>query len=70
METIGQRLRRLREGSYVTRDALAHKTNLAISTLQKIESDGMRVLDTFALAEISKALNVDLHYVVFGVKHD
>ena len=64
-EAIGRRLRKQRLTLQLTQEQLAEKAGISFSFLGHIER-GTRIASVETLARLSKALELDMHYIVFG----
>ena len=64
-EAIGRRLRKQRLTLQLTQEQLAEKAGISFSFLGHIER-GTRIASVETLARLSKALEMDMHYIVFG----
>ena len=62
---IGQRIRRQRKAKGLSQEQLAEQIGVSLSFLGHIER-GTRVASVETLARLCKALELDMHYVVFG----
>lgn len=65
METIGQRVKRLRKKRNLSQRNLAIRTNLANSTINRIESD-LVIPQGATLDTLSKFFNVSFEYLLNG----
>jgi transcriptional regulator with XRE-family HTH domain len=65
-ETLGQRLRRLRQAAHFTQERLAAETGLAVSNIRNWEQ-GHRTPNIFALLKIARALAQPMEAFVEGV---
>lgn len=65
-ETVGKRLRALRERNHLTQDELTEKANLGKGTVSLYEL-GKRTVDTFVMMQLCHALDVDPNELM-GVK--
>jgi transcriptional regulator with XRE-family HTH domain len=69
-ETIGQRIRRLRESSKLSAQQLADSVNVSKSMIYHLEQD-RHAPSLFTFMDIARALKVSLDYLAFGrVKHE
>ena len=64
-ESIGKRIRRRRKEKGLTMDQLAEMVDVSSSFMGHIER-GTRAASVETLARLCKALELDMHYVVFG----
>lgn len=62
---IGQRIRRQRKEKKLTMDQLAEMVDVSSSFMGHVER-GTRAASVETLARLCKALDLDMHYVVFG----
>ena len=62
---IGQRIRNQRKKKMLTQEQLAELTGISLSFVGHIER-GTRAVSVETLARICKALEADMHYIVFG----
>lgn len=62
---IGQRIRRQRKEKGLTMDQLAEMIDVSSSYMGHVER-GTRAASVETLARLCKALELDMHYVVFG----
>ena len=62
---IGQRIREQRKAKKLTMDQLAEMIDISFSYMGHIER-GTRVASVETLARLCEALELDMHYVVFG----
>ena len=67
METLGQRINRLRKERNLTQEDIAKKFNISIQAVSKWEND-MSSPDISVLLELSKLLNVSVEYLLSGVE--
>lgn len=65
METVGQRIKRIREEVKMTRTGLAKKIGMPYSTLADIENDNMK--GSTRLAEVAQGLGVSAYYLQTGL---
>lgn len=63
---VGGRIRRLRERSHYTREALAEKADISVQFLADIET-GRKSMTIRTLRNIAEALQISTDYIVFGV---
>jgi DNA-binding XRE family transcriptional regulator len=66
-ETLGQRLRRLRQAADFTQERLAAQTGLAVSSIRNWEQDH-RTPNIFALFKIARALGRRIEDFVEGLE--
>ena len=64
-KNIGQRIQKQRKEKGLSQERLAELIGISLSFLGHIER-GTRIASVETLARISKALEMDMHYVVFG----
>ena len=64
-KNIGQRIRNLRKEKGLSQEQLAELIGISLSFMGHIER-GTRTASVETLARISKALEMDMHYIVFG----
>ena len=64
-KNIGQRIRNQRKEKGLSQEQLAELIGISLSFLGHIER-GTRKASVETLARICKALDVDMHYIVFG----
>lgn len=62
---IGQRIRTQRKNKMLTQEQLAGLTGVTLSFIGHIER-GTRAVSVETLARLCKALEMDMHYIVFG----
>ena len=62
---VGQRIRNQRKEKGLSQEQLAELIGISLSFLGHIER-GTRKASVETLARISKALEMDMHYIVFG----
>ncbi len=65
-ETLGLRLKRLRQAASLTQERLAAETGLAVSSIRNWEQ-GHRTLNVFSLFKIARALGRKMEEFVDGV---
>lgn len=65
METIGERIIKLREKRKISQRGLAIKANVANSTISRLESD-INIPQGQTLESLAKALNVSPGYILTG----
>ena len=64
-ELIGKRIRKQRKEKGLSQERLAEQVGVSLSFIGHVER-GTRVLSVETLARLCKALEMDMHYVVFG----
>lgn len=64
-EKMGRRILKQRKAKQLTQERLAMCAGISLSFLGHIER-GTRAASVETLARLSKALELDMHYVVFG----
>lgn len=64
-EKIGQRIRKQRKEKGLSQDQLSEQIGISLSFMGHIER-GTRKASVETLACICKALDADMHYIVFG----
>lgn len=64
-KNIGQRIRNQRKEKGLSQEQLAELIGISLSFMGHIER-GTRIASVETLARISKALEMDMHYIVFG----
>ena len=64
-EKMGRRIHKQRKAKNLTQERLAENAGISFSFLGHIER-GTRIASVETLARLSKALELDMHYVVFG----
>ena len=64
---LGQRILTTRQRQHITREKLAAKAGVSVSTLQAIETGISKSMNTFTLAAVAKALGVSVEYLQEGV---
>ena len=64
-ERIGLRIRTQRKEKGVSQEQLAEQIGISASYMGHIER-GTRIASVETLARLSKALEMDMHYIVFG----
>ena len=67
METLGQRITRLRKENHLTQEDIATRFNISIQAVSKWENDYSSP-DISILLELSKLLNVTVEYLLSGVE--
>jgi DNA-binding XRE family transcriptional regulator len=67
-ESIGQRVRRLRNDAGLLQRELADKIHCTHTTVRRIEAD-LGGCNMFTFIEIGRALNVSLDYLATGVQN-
>lgn len=66
METMGQRIKRLREARGWTQSQLAELTGVTVSAVSQWELDQTENVKLVPFLRLSKVLETDPHYLVFG----
>lgn len=66
---IGQRIQKRRKEKGLSQDQLSEQIGISLSFLGHIER-GTRKASVETLAHICKALDADMHYIVFGHSSD
>ena len=64
-QKVGQRIQKLRKEKGLSQEQLSEQIGISLSFLGHIER-GTRVASVETLARICKALDADMHYIVFG----
>lgn len=64
-EMIGKRIRKRRKEKGLSQDQLGEQVGISLSFMGHIER-GTRKASVETLARLSKALGMDMHYIVFG----
>ena len=64
-KSIGKRIRKQRKEKGLTLEQLAEQVELSLSYMGHVER-GTRVASVETLARLCEALEMDMHYVVFG----
>lgn len=66
METMGQRIKRLREARDWTQEHLADLTGVTLSAVSQWELDQTKNVKLVPFLRLAKVLETDPHYLVFG----
>lgn len=66
METMGQRIRALREAKGWNQERLATLTGVTVSAVSQWERDETKNVKLEAFLTLAEALGTDPHYLVFG----
>jgi transcriptional regulator with XRE-family HTH domain len=66
METMGQRIKRLRESRGWTQGHLAELTGVTVSAVSQWELDSTQNVKLVPFLRLAKVLETDPHYLVFG----
>jgi DNA-binding XRE family transcriptional regulator len=66
METMGQRIRRMRDQKGWTQDELANLVGVTVSAVSQWELDQTENLKLLPFLRLSKLFDTDPHYLVFG----
>lgn len=66
METMGQRIKRLREARKWTQGQLADLTGVTVSAVSQWELDSTKNVKLEPFLMLAKVLDTDPHYLVFG----
>lgn len=65
-ESIGQKIRRLRQERELTQEALARKADIPYTTLVKIESDAVKNPSIDTVTKIVDGLGISLDQLIKG----
>lgn len=66
METMGQRIRRLRQARGWTQEELAQRTGVTLSAVSQWELDATKNVKLVPFLALAKTLDTDPYYLVFG----
>ena len=61
VESLGEKIQRLRKDKGLSQDELARKANIPYTTLTKIEIGVIKKPSVFAVAKIAEALDIDIN---------
>lgn len=61
VESLGEKIQRLRKDKGLSQDELARKADIPYTTLTKIEIGVIKKPSVFAVAKIAEALDIDIN---------
>lgn len=67
MDSIGQRLREVRESRFMTQEELAEASGVKVVTISRIENDRYQARPRLTtIRKLAEALEVDPHWIMTG----
>lgn len=69
MPTIGERVKRLREGRLISQRQLAEEVGVKQPTIANIEGGRTKQIKGYVLEKLAEALNTTTSYILTGDKH-